>query len=947
MKRILYVLAFALLLANVAYAGPIDIEAAKQIAQDYLKKQTGARKSIKHTVAPRRASATTSANGAESPAYYIFDIEDNSGFVIISGDDALKPVLAHTDNGNFNADNLNPAVQWWLGLVEENVATVRATPEQSAANRAASYEFESSVSPLIITKWNQAEPYNELCPYDDVCWEQSLTGCVATAMAQILNYYKYPSKATGSISYNAYSHDLSIKTNLDDYIFDWDKMLNSYTNSSPQDARTAVAELMYACAVSVYADFCGKGTSASSSRVASSLEKHFGYKGAYVLNRYYYTAKEWNDIIMTELNGGSPVYYSASNAIGEGHAFICDGYNQSGLFHINWGWGGSQDGYFELASLKYPLSPYIICGINPQNEAPANVCTIAFSNFGTPSKTKIARDRISATLYKIMNVSSNDFKGFWGLALMSGDEILAYEYDNTVITLSSSYYKGSRNFVLDVPADIPDGKYRIVGIYKEIDSDETKLMRTSMENGNIGCLNISLEGDCITFIETENAVLEVTNIEYPGYIENDDITEITFTLKNSTNSDFRGYVYINSMENSMGVYVPSGVEKTYTVPYSTPKNGDNCKLNLYSYNDILGSKLIYTHIIEIVSGVAPDFEAGGIYYKITNKADKIVYVTHKGADKDEYMNEYEGDITIPATVDYNGETYNVKGIASDAFYDCYSLRNITIPYGITHIGKNAFNRCISLLSVSIPASVTTIDQYAFYGCSCLASVSIPTSVTTIGVSAFSRTAITSINIPNSVNKIYYNAFDNCKKLAEITVESGNTVYDSRDNCNAIIETATNTLVTGCMNTVIPNSVMHIGFAAFNYCYNLTTITIPKGVVSMGRSAFKSCYSLEEIYLRTRTPLTIDSSTFGNVPATATLYVPTGTKALYEADVYWGNFANIVEMEFGDDEITGIEPVVADYYTGGADVIYDFQGHRIAEPVKGCIYIKNNRKFIAE
>ncbi|MDY5076488.1 MAG: leucine-rich repeat domain-containing protein, partial [Paludibacteraceae bacterium] len=190
---------------------------------------------------------------------------------------------------------------------------------------------------------------------------------------------------------------------------------------------------------------------------------------------------------------------------------------------------------------------------------------------------------------------------------------------------------------------------------------------------------------------------------------------------------------------------------------------------------------------------------------------------------------------------------SVTSIGDFAFYTCSSLTSITIPNSVTSIGDGAFMYCFSLISITIPNSVTSIGESAFHSCSSLTSLTIPNSVTSIGRSAFNNcSSLTSINIPNSVTSIGNLAFYKCSSLTSMGVESGNTTYDSRENCNAIIETATNTLIAGCQSTIIPNSVTSIGSHAFFYCSTLTSITIPNSVTSIGSSAFEDCSALTTI-----------------------------------------------------------------------------------------------------
>ena len=266
------------------------------------------------------------------------------------------------------------------------------------------------------------------------------------------------------------------------------------------------------------------------------------------------------------------------------------------------------------------------------------------------------------------------------------------------------------------------------------------------------------------------------------------------------------------------------------------------------------------------------------------------------------QSEYAGDVVIPAQIHVDGSIYTVNSIENYAFDDCSSLTSVSIPNSVTFIGKGAFYGCSSLTSITIPNSITTIGGHAFLGCSSLSVINIPNSVTFIGPHAFDTSHITSIKveatntiydsrdncnaiietatntltigcpntiipnsittigdyafdgctslaniiIPHSVTKIGEFAFSDCPSLASIKVETGNAIYDSREDCNAIIETATNTLVFGCKNTFIPNNVTSIGDYAFGGCTSLTSISIPNSVTKIGKRAFHECSSLTSI-----------------------------------------------------------------------------------------------------
>ncbi len=249
---------------------------------------------------------------------------------------------------------------------------------------------------------------------------------------------------------------------------------------------------------------------------------------------------------------------------------------------------------------------------------------------------------------------------------------------------------------------------------------------------------------------------------------------------------------------------------------------------------------------------------------------KYLLYCNRTAEVIQKSSRYKGDIIIPETVEFKGVTYRVTSIGSEAFTWCEKLKSITIPNSITSIGDRVFYQCTGLTSITIPESVTSIGKNAFENCKKLTSIIIPDGVKSIGNMTFSWCfALTEIVIPDSVKSIGYEAFEfcsslksiviparvteikerafvGCSALTSIIVAEGNPRYDSRENCNAIIETATNTLIRGCSQTIIPESITEIGEEAFNACDSLTSITIPDGVTSIGAEAFRNCESLKSI-----------------------------------------------------------------------------------------------------
>jgi len=244
------------------------------------------------------------------------------------------------------------------------------------------------------------------------------------------------------------------------------------------------------------------------------------------------------------------------------------------------------------------------------------------------------------------------------------------------------------------------------------------------------------------------------------------------------------------------------------------------------------------------------------------------------------------DVTIPSTVTISGTEFAVTSIRGYAFYNCSSLTSIEIPNSVTSIGDAAFEGCSSLTSIEIPNSVTSIGDYAFHSCS----------------------SLTSIEIPNSVTSIGYYAFNVCSSLTSIVVAEGNTVYDSRENCNAIIETSSNTLIAGCQNTVIPNSVTSI-YGAFEGCSSLTSIEIPNSVTSIGDYAFNSCSSLTSIEIPNSVTY-IGDAAFSYCSSLTSIEIPNSVTS-----IGYGTF-------YGCERLRVIKCYAEDVPETGDDVFYD-------------------------
>lgn len=241
-----------------------------------------------------------------------------------------------------------------------------------------------------------------------------------------------------------------------------------------------------------------------------------------------------------------------------------------------------------------------------------------------------------------------------------------------------------------------------------------------------------------------------------------------------------------------------------------------------------------------------------------------------------------------------------------AFENCQNLESVTLPQSLKRLGSRVFANS-GLTSVVIPEGITWLSDGTFTGCKNLKTVTLPTTLETIEYNAFSNSGLTSIFIPKGVTSISSTSFNYCGKLSTISVSDENTTYDSRNNCNAIIQTATNQILRGTSNTIIPNTATSIGDNAFNDINSLTSIVIPESVTSIGQYAFRFCNSLAEVVCKAKVAPQLNSDAFSNdVLSKATLYVPEESVESYKADGEWKKFSDIQPLPYAYINISAAE-----------------------------------------
>ena len=314
-----------------------------------------------------------SVTEVETPFDHLYVFNADNGFVIVSSDDRVLPVLGYSSERQFDTDMAESTYEWlryYDDAVRDAVESdLAATDEIKTAWRSLREDGclpvrnRSAVGPLVVTTWNQRSPYNMYCP------QQSLTGCVATAMSQIMKYWEYPRMGAGQ---HSYYHSVygQLSANFGATSYDWDNMLEVATDNSPNVVKQAVATLNYQCGVSVEMNYSPDFSASFSTDVINAMTTYFKYATSMSLeSKDNYSDAQWKSMLKGEINASRPVYYDGSRD-SSGHAFICDGYDASDYFHFNWGWGGSNNGYYLIGALNpgsntFNLYNRAIIGIQP------------------------------------------------------------------------------------------------------------------------------------------------------------------------------------------------------------------------------------------------------------------------------------------------------------------------------------------------------------------------------------------------------------------------------------------------------------------------------------------------------------------------------------------------------------------------------------------------------
>ena len=570
--------------------------------------QANVRKAMQKNGA-RKAKAQ---NGAGS-CYFVND-EDNERFVIVSADERMYEVLGYSDNGVFDANN---APEGLLDLIssydDEFEALTKGEVEALKHVKQTSFP---NISPLIKTQWSQGSPYNGFCPIDPKYNQRSVTGCVATAMAQVMNYWKWPKEGHGEVSYKTRSRGIEQKMGFNGIQFDWNNMANNYQGKYSNAQKKAVATLMHVCGNAILMDYgCGEagGSSAYPMDMAYALIHYFDYNpNIKYFERTYFSTEDWEKIIIDNLDKKMPVLYSSKNdATGSGHTFVIDGCNSNGYFHINMGWQGTDDGYYKINAINTPQRKY---RYNSLHKMICYVSKDSTDNYedGLFAEQQLITDgwvsnpcKVSINSTRWINAYHNSYNscGYYPEQKYKGKICIGlYDLDfNPITTLAQRdinysgdyYYSYTSSFHLD-SSIFTEGSQYYIAAYSTADGGETRSpIRTTngatdyylakVQNGKVTFTPRGVPGNPKPSIGTYNAI---------ALDENGDEQEWTVTVAQDVSDTTKYWLFGIDPKGS-----ESGIRNTQNCVYGMidkygiltvptgQKLGDNCLFNKYSAAD--------------------------------------------------------------------------------------------------------------------------------------------------------------------------------------------------------------------------------------------------------------------------------------------------------------------------------------------------------------------------
>ncbi len=694
-KNILPIFTFLIIWGNIFTlpAQKVTLDAAKDKAISFLTRPNN-NSAIRK--APRKAPQLVLANDREE--FFIFNDEANGGYVIVSGDERTPDVLAYSDNGHYNSNSVPCNMQMVLDGYAEQISYLNAHPEYKMPTPKKAEE--TIVAPLLgETAWSQYSPYNNMCP--TINGEHCVTGCVATATAQIMYYHKWPERGQGIKTYQWNGQTLT--ADFSQSVYRWDLMMPIYYSNNSQEAIDisqescdAVALLMrdvgYACNMN-YGLGSGKGSSGV--LTPSSFCNFFDYDaGMKYLARSMCNADTWNSIIINELKNGYPLFYAAdqSSESTSGHALVIDGYNGDGYYHFNFGWGEGSAGYYTMLTISYNYQPYIKYGIKKNEGGKPSFLFYTVYDFIYNPETGFLENRALACEDRDRD------EGVSRQIALAVENIVTHEIQYLYINELSG---GPAPVQFNFTEPLPDGDYILYPVVRINEEDPWQTFFFSDERQTFVDLNVTngVKNYANNHISDNirEGVIVVDNIYY---ILNKTKHEATVTYKNDKYNSYSGdvtipaiIIYKNKVYSVTCIGNTAFYECKKLNSVTIPNSITSIESRAFSYSGIK-SIVIPNSVVEIGSSIF-----------VGCNSLKSVTISNQ-----------------------------LKTLPWSTFQSC-CLEQISIPNSIINIKSHAFDSN-PLTSIIIPSSVKSIENFVFSGCYLLTSIYLPKSITSIGMATF-------------------------------------------------------------------------------------------------------------------------------------------------------------------------------------------------------------------
>ena len=566
MKKFLLTIGFFLLPAVILAATLSPEEALSRYSRS-----GGSRIAAKSTPELRRTVNTADGNAA----LYVFSEAADAGFIVLSADDKAPALLGYSDAGEFDAANIPPQLEWWLQCYASQVEWLRndnaAKPTVNLEKAAAPGDFDA-ITPMVKTKWNQMDPYNILCP--KLSNELCPTGCVATAMAQVMKYFNYPKIGTGEIRYLWKNRNSWLSMKFSEKEFDWENMADEYiAGQYTEQQADAVAYLMQACGYASQMNYGLSASSASAQNQALGMVNYFGYdKGMTYVMRQSYNYDDWFRMIYDNLVEYGPIIYGGNDIWMGGHSFVCDGYDGNGYFHFNWGWSGMSDGYFLLDA----LAPYAqgvggnVGGYNFVQDALLKICPAVEGSSMAPGPNLTQLGNLNGIIEDGQLLLAPEDPDYWGLLgyfnfnylpanvslgvtieglsntsftpLWIASENYSEEVFNPLNGIQIGFNDNREPLIIDLSETaLPDGDYKVTVSILNLEDENKEIIPTLTVLGFNNYVVLSKNGDEMTVRKIVRADLTLTEFKLLTdlYYNTPALGEVTF-VNNSDEQLTRG-----------------------------------------------------------------------------------------------------------------------------------------------------------------------------------------------------------------------------------------------------------------------------------------------------------------------------------------------------------------------------------------------------------------------